>query len=569
MMNPFHTPFAAVFWNEVRLNTRRVAPYALMPLFIANAVLWWGWGPAVERGWATNSDFYIHRNFGGFAFLLGLPIFNAVIMGDPVVRDLRLDVYPLIFSKPIGRGSYLLGKFFGAFFVLVCCQSTFAITLFVLQWFPFSGMVTLPVQVVPYVKHFLFVVVISHLVLAAFYFAAGTLTRNAKVVYGMAALFYPVYIGSELLLVKDLPTGIRVFLEPFAFFFNADSNFDAWHRSADFLNQYVIHYGVTIYVNRAWMIVVTGLVLLLVYWRFTIDEGKTPDEITVLNLSRASERVAYFVDAAPASFPVLDSGQLDRRDRSIIPEITSAHSVLHKLLAALGVEFRLLRAERSLIVLVPLAVVISIFDLAFFRVVPEISYSVTYATGTANAPLLFLIGTIVFYTGEAMHRDRELRIEPVLWSMPVSNGVLLLSKWLGTVLLTLSLILLVGLTAIVVQLLRGHTPVDVPAYLLTYGVIVLPNVVFLTALVVTLNILLRNKYVAYVMEIGIVASLFYLYTHGHNHWLYNPLLYRLWKYSDLTSPTILMQRLYCVALTAACLAIAYVCFRRYRSRSSR
>jgi ABC-type transport system involved in multi-copper enzyme maturation permease subunit len=261
MMNPFHTPFAAVFCNEVRLNTRRVAPYALMPLFIANAVLWWGWGPAVERGWATNSDFYIHRNYGGFAFLLGLPIFNAVIMGDPVLRDLRLNVYPLIFSKPVGRGSFLLGKFFGAFFVLVCCQSTFAITLFVLQWVPFSGMVTLPVRVVPFVKHFFFVVVISHLVLAVFYFAAGTLTRNAKIVYAMAALFYPVYIGAELLLVKDLPTGVRVFLEPFAFFFNADSDFDAWHRSADFLNQYVIHYGPAVYVNRAWMIVVTGLVL--------------------------------------------------------------------------------------------------------------------------------------------------------------------------------------------------------------------------------------------------------------------------------------------------------------------
>jgi ABC-type transport system involved in multi-copper enzyme maturation permease subunit len=567
MMNPFHTPFAAVFCNEVRLNTRRVAPYALMPLFIANAVLWWGWGPAVERGWATNSDFYIHRNYGGFAFLLGLPIFNAVIMGDPVLRDLRLNVYPLIFSKPVGRGSFLLGKFFGAFFVLVCCQSTFAITLFVLQWVPFSGMVTLPVRVVPFVKHFFFVVVISHLVLAVFYFAAGTLTRNAKIVYAMAALFYPVYIGAELLLVKDLPTGVRVFLEPFAFFFNADSDFDAWHRSADFINQYVIHYGPAVYVNRAWMIVVTGLVLWTVYWRFTIEEGKTSDEMTVLNLSRPSERVAYFVDAAPASYRVFGSAQLDKRERPTLPQITATHSRVPKLLAALGVEFRLLRAERSLIVLVPLAVVISIFDLAFYRVVPEISYSVTYATGTANAPLLFLIGMIVFYTGEVMHRDRELRIEPVLWSMPVSNGVLLLSKWLGTVLLTLSLILLFALTAIVVQLVRGHTPVAVPAYLLTYGVIVLPNIVFVTALVVALNIVLRHKYLAYVVEIGTVATLFYLYTHGHNHWLYNPLLYRLWRYSDLTSAKILTQRLYCVALSAACLASGYVFFRRYRGRS--
>src|SRR4026207_1956132 len=139
MRSPFQTSFAAVFANEVLLNTKRVAPYVLMVLFSANAILWWGWGPAVARGWATNSDFYIQRNFGGFTFILGLPIFTAIIVGDTIIRDLRLNVDPLIFSKPVGRGSYVLGKFLGSFFVLVCCQSAFAITLFVLQWVPFSG----------------------------------------------------------------------------------------------------------------------------------------------------------------------------------------------------------------------------------------------------------------------------------------------------------------------------------------------------------------------------------------------------------------------------------------------
>jgi len=197
MRSPFQTSFAAVFANEVLLNTKRVAPYALMALFGANAVLWWGWGPAVARGWATNSDFYIQRNLGGFSFILGLPIFTAVIMGDPVIRDFRLGVSPLILSKPVGRASYLLGKFFGNFFVLVCCQSVFTITTFLLQWVPFSGMVTLPVRVVPYFKHFFIVVVISHLVLAAIYFAAGTLTRNAKVVYGLAARSEERRVGKE------------------------------------------------------------------------------------------------------------------------------------------------------------------------------------------------------------------------------------------------------------------------------------------------------------------------------------------------------------------------------------
>src|SRR6266849_6186415 len=204
-MNPFQTRVAAIFQNEVLLNSKRIAPYALMILFSANAVLWWGWGPAVALGWATNSDYYIARNLLAFSFLLGLPIFNAVIMGDPVLRDFRTDVGPLIFSRPVTRAQYLLGKYFGNFFVLVCCQAAFPLTLLVLQAFRTSQMIVQPVRVFPYFKHFFFFVVISHLVLAAVYFTVGTLTRNSKIVYGLAVCFYPLYISYGLVLLRVLP----------------------------------------------------------------------------------------------------------------------------------------------------------------------------------------------------------------------------------------------------------------------------------------------------------------------------------------------------------------------------
>jgi ABC-2 type transport system permease protein len=563
MRNPFQTSFAAVFTNEVLLNTKRVAPYALMMLFSANAVLWWGWGPAVERGWATNSEFYIQRNFGGFSFILGLPIFTAIMMGDVVVRDFRLSVDPLIFSKPVGRASYLLGKFFGNFFVLVCCQSAFAITAFLLQWVPFSGMVTLPVRFAPYFKHFFIIVVISHLVLAAIYFAAGTLTRNAKVVYGLAACFYPVFIGYQLLL-KSLPKIVGVISDPLGWSAQFGLGPDVWYRSADFLNQYVVTYSSAAYVNRVSMIIISALLLSIVYFRFRIDpREKGTEHFTKLTLSEAPDRIAYSapsygsidlpVEAAPA------------RDRITIPKVSSTRgpsATLFKIIAALGVEFRLLRAERGFLVLIPLAIFLSFLSVPFSRIAPEISYSVTSASNTANMLSLFLACVIVFYTGEAMHRDRELKIEPVVWSAPAPNSVLLLSKWLAMTLLALSLVVVGSLTTIVTQLLRGHTPIDLSAYLIIDGVVVVPGIIFMTALVVALNVLLRNKYLAYVVAVGAGAALFYLYNLGYNHWLYNPLLYQLWNYHDLTSGKILAYRLYCLVLAAACLMLAHVLFER-------
>ncbi|HKP84390.1 MAG TPA: ABC transporter permease [Pyrinomonadaceae bacterium] len=557
------TSFAAVFTNEVLLNTKRVAPYALMILFSANAVLWWGWGPAVARGWATNSEFYIQRNLGGFSFILGLPIFTAVIMGDPVIRDFRLGVSPLILLKPVGHASYLLGKFFGNFFVLVCCQSTFIITMFLLQWVPFSGMVTLPVRVVPYFKHFFIVVVISHLVLAAIYFAAGTLTRNAKVVYGLAACFYPVFIGYQILL-KTLPTIVGVISDPFGWSAQFGLRADVWSRSADFLNQYVVMYGPAAYANRASMIIISALLLLIVYFRFRIDpQEKGMEHFTKLTLSEAPAQIAY---SAPSHGLIDLPGEVSPvRERIPLPKVTSTcgpSATLFKILAAIGVEFRLLRAERGFLVLIPLAIFLSFLSVPFSGIAPEISYSVTSASNTANMLLLFLACVIVFYTGEAMHRDRELKIEPVVWSAPAPNSVLLISKWVAMTLLALSLVVVGSLSTIVTQFLRGHTPIDFAAYLIIDGVVVVPGIIFMTALVVAFNILLRNKYLAYVVAIGTGAGLFYLYNLGYNHWLYNPLLYQLWKYQDLTSARIPGYRLYSLALAAACLALAHLLFER-------
>jgi len=59
MRNPLHTPLVAVLQNEVLLNTKRVAPYALMIVFSATALMAWCKGPAVALGCATNSDVYI------------------------------------------------------------------------------------------------------------------------------------------------------------------------------------------------------------------------------------------------------------------------------------------------------------------------------------------------------------------------------------------------------------------------------------------------------------------------------------------------------------------------------
>jgi hypothetical protein len=253
-----------------------------------------------------------------------------------------------------------------------------------------------------------------------------------------------------------------------------------------------------------------------------------------------------------------------------LPEVSSKNdglwANLKKLSAATGLELNLLSSERSLIVLLPLAVLLSFLAHPFSAAVAQVSPSAAFARSTTQGALLFLLGVIVFYAGEAMHRDREARIEPVLWSTPAADYVFLISKFLATLVLALVLLSLIGLTAVLTQILRGQAPVEVSTYLVTYSIILVPGLAFMAAASIALNVLLRDKYAAYAVIIATSAALFYLYLQGYNHWLYNPVLYGLWTEADLASTSgavrILVLRIYCLTITLLFLWLAHLCFER-------
>ena len=564
--NPLHTPFFAVFRTQVLLNSKRLAPYVMALLCGGNALLWWGWGPAQGRRWAINSDFMIANALPVYSFMT-LPLFTAVIMADPVIRDFRVGIDPLIFSKPVSRATYLLGKFFGNFFVLVCGQAAFPITWFVLQWFSRPGMIVQDVKFVPFPKHFLVLVVISHLVLAAFYFTVGTLTRNAKLVYGLGVCFYPVYITYQTVILKSLPLRWGSMFDPLLMLWGK-LHHDGFSNSAEWLNQLVITYDADLLINRAGVLLLAAGLLTLTYRRFTIGERPQKVHFSFLNLSTASERISFEPETVQHNW--IEQDYEVRRAPVALPSVTTAgngvRTNFRKLVAALAIEFRLLLSERSLVVIIPIAVLLSTMEVVFWNVRADRSYSAAYVSNIAGNSLLFMIGISIFYMAEALQRDRDLRIEPLVWSQPIPNFVLLFSKFLSTLLLVCTLLISVSLIAVVAQVLKGNGPVELTAYLRVYFWILIPNAIFLTATATFLKVFLRDRYLTYTAAIGIGVGLLYVYSQGHRGWIYNPLLFKLWDYQDLQGGNslyrIAQHRVFVLVVALVLLALAHLFYQR-------
>jgi ABC-type transport system involved in multi-copper enzyme maturation permease subunit len=435
-----------------------------------------------------------------------------------------------------------------------------------------------PLRVLPYFKHFLLIVVVSHLFLAALYFAIGTLTRNAKIVYSLAVAFYPLYAAYHVVLLNSLPMRWRVALDPLLMDWQREAT---QGRSAEWINHAAVNYNADVIANRALVILIAAACLSLLYARFSkVEQSKrnrSDDQLTTIDLGTGDERLYNIA----TSFDFADDAQSEEAapvKTVALPKVSvmteGVRAGFKQLLAATEVELRLLFAERSLVVLLPLAVLASVLGLAYYEAVPEPSYSAAYAARTADSLLLFLIAIAIFYTGEAMHRDRELRVEPVVWSAPAPNFVLLLSKFSTTLLLSITVSVLVCVAAMALQIYNGHAPVVVLTYLTIYSVILLPGMAFMCAAAIALNVLLRDKYLAYAVCLAFVCATVYFFNLGFNNPLYNPLLYGLWTPADLTNgahrlPQILTHRVYCLALAALCLSLAHLFFARKSTQGLR
>jgi len=520
-----YVPFAGVVRAEVLFNAKRALPYVVAAIFSGNALLWWGWGPAASRGWAVNSDFFMTRLFVAFSFMT-LPLFVAVFMGDVITRDFDAEIDRLIFSKPIRRLEYLLGKFLGNFLVLAACQAAFSLTLASLQGFRRPGMLMLAPRVVPFVQHFIFFTLLSSLPIAAVCFAVGALTRNVKVVYGMTAGFYCAYIALQNGL-KAMSVQWRILLDPLLM------NVEQLWRGKDVnaLNQMVMHYDGWLIANRVGVVVAAASCIALVNLRFTTRRTITAPSFATLDATRESRPIRE-----SASFGSLDP-----------------------FIAAVQTELRLLRDERSFGAAAAIAVIGCIATVAAF---PPAN-AADYVVRVADPLLLFLFSMSLFYTGESIHRDRTLRVAPLLWSAPVSNASIVVAKVAATSVAATMLSLVVIVATALLQITRGQMP-DLTLNASVFGLILIPNLLFLVSAASALQCVIQQKQSANAIGIALAGVFYYAVTHGSLRPTLNFLLLNAWTAQSLGTAWLVVHRVYTCGVAALLITIAIAAYERKR-----
>ena len=502
--------FSEIFRFEIKYRLRKLDTYLFFLFFFLAITIGIALSPPQGgRNMFVDSPAIIADMFVGCTTIMMLV--SGVIMSGSLYRDIEFNVYEYYLTFPISRNGYFWGRFLGSFLFVVLIGSS---VIWGALAGPFIGLrlgwlspnMVAPFHWVNYLQPFFCYVVPNLFLTSAIFFGLVAYARNTRVIYaGAIVLFFGYGFAQHVL--HDIPNKMWVYLaDPFAFnserlqtsFFSPEQ-----HRSS------LIRLEGWMLVNRIiWGSI--GLLTLLATWlRFSFarffrgKEDKQKDTVE----AKVRQTNAQSIPAASANF---GRGYW-------LPVVFS----LAKMELA-----NILRDNYFRIVL--LAGICGI-ALSFWSGGP-IAFGVPDAPRTTRFLgnydhnffyLHFLV--ILFFTGEALHREKASRFAAINDSLPPTDRMLYGSKLLALLMLPLILSLLPMLVGVGVQLAKGYSHFHLPLYFSYCLGILLPKCLELLMFVFAIHVLINNKFAGHAVALLIWWSIWL----GNNGAVmnYNLLLY--------------------------------------------
>ncbi|MFK7820360.1 MAG: ABC transporter permease/M1 family aminopeptidase, partial [Planctomycetaceae bacterium] len=394
------------------------------------------------------------------------------------IRDFTFRTDELIFTRPIRKCDYLLGRFCGA--TLLSLVPLLGISIGILLASISSGDAADrlgPTSWSAHVLGFVLFAVPNTLFIASIIFALSLWLRKTSAAFVAALVFI---MGSLLArtLTQDIQHRTLVgLLDPMGI--AAFSTVTRYWTVADRNTQFVSGEGLILW-NRAIWLVVSGGLVGLSYWKFSFakaDKASSRRDTSDPTVQQDVATVAGSLQVPTAA----------ARTSSVWNQWTT--------------QFRM---DLLAIVKSPLFLMITIFGL--FNTLPPLLMRdsimpVTWwvVDNLRERVLLFLAIVIVYYTGWLVWRERDSRIADIRDAMPTSIGAMVLAK----VAALLTIVTLIKLLAIgggvAIQLSKGVTNIQLDLYFQELIAIDFVSTLSVISLAVFSHVAAPNKYAGYIL----------------------------------------------------------------------
>jgi ABC-2 type transport system permease protein len=445
-----------MFWNivkfEIDYRRKRPATYIffvilfLMP-FLAlvwdNLTVGGGTGQIKENAPTVLANIMLICSvLPGFFLMSGL-------MGVPVVRDRNHLTESMIYTTSVNKRDYLFGRFVGSLIVTLFVFLGLLFGLMAGAWVEAGNEDFLPFQAWHYIQPFLVFVIPNVLFGSALFFMGGALSKNLLFVYMQGVLLLVLYLAAGGMLGEDLENRELVaLLDPFAL--NTREVLSQYWTIAEQNSLVYPLSGILLFNRLLWLAVGIGA-LAATYLGFKFQVVRTARRSKKKTIAPAP------LTEAPASLSL----------ESTAVEISESLKTRWQQLWSLArLYFQEIVKSVPFIAIAAAGMVIMGINAIYFN---EMYGTPVYAsTGLVLGLLsdfnIFFVIIIVFYAGELIWRERDVKLYQIVDATPVPNAISLLGKFLGFTLVHVVLLLILILAGVLIQLSKGYFEIDLALY---------------------------------------------------------------------------------------------------------
>ena len=495
--------FGYVFAWELRYGVRRVSTWIYFAIYAAIGFLF-----MLIAGGAFSEAAVIVGGGGKvlgnspytLAFLIcSIALFGmsivAAVAGNSVYRDYETRMDPLVYTTPVSKASFLGGRFAGTLAVNLLIVLGIAVGLALATKSPWVKPDKLAAfDAWAYLQPYLTLVLPNLLFTAAIFFALPLLTRQ----------MLPNYVGGVLLLLGYLLSGqflqdisdkrTASLLDPFGL--RAASVLTEYWSIAEKNARYVPLEGLLALNRVIWLL--AGLALFgLAYAKFRFAHGASESRAT---RDVAAEPAAPLAPVRPIDLPDVVR-RFELRDR-----LTQYWSMTTR-----GF-WRIVRSRYFIVIVVAAVLYLALFATQVGKLFGTTTWPVTYQvvellSGTFG---LFMLVVIAFYAGELVWSERDVKINQIADATPTTNATSFLAKLTALLAVVALLLLVIMLTGIATQAIKGYYRFEIPLYLETLFGIRLVDLLLVTVLVLAIHVIVNHKYLAHLVIFLVLIGLGFL-----------------------------------------------------------
>jgi ABC-2 type transport system permease protein len=445
---------------------------------------------AQERGFWFNSPFGI-ASMTLVGSVMGLLV-AAAFSGDAGARDPETRIAPLIHTASVREGSYLRGRFAAAFLLNALVLVTVQVAgLAAVLMYDVPAELLGPINIATYAGSYALLALPNAFLATSLLFSLSVLSRRSVASYLGAVVLFFMSIFVWLVVAEKLgqweiakivdPLGITVIREVSLTTTAAQKNvLSIWTNSSLLL-------------NRAVWLSVAAIIIAITHLRFRFETAGARSR-----WRRASDSSANVAErSVPITVPTV--------------ERSTGISVQLSQLAAITMQsFREVAISWGGLVLVVLTLILVVFGprATTHLGVPTIptTEQMTNWVGHTGEIIWFIMPILTtFYAGELVWRDRETRLSEIADAAPVTEWVQFAGKFLGLGLLLVAYQLMLMIGCILIQMQMGYYNFELGLYVRALlGLSLIQHLLF-AALALSLHVIINQKYVGYLVVIGVYA----------------------------------------------------------------